>query len=457
MPSLPKSLTIPSALIHASGMAALSSAEQRLFFRLVDMIGAGKTEIDPGQIVLRLPARDLWEDGEKDSHRLCSRLAALKGLDITGDLDGRDGNDLWRLSMALVCEWEIRGEGCEIQVGWRLYRAILDRSTFAAIRTQAMFSMRKSKYAAMLYALICDKQKQRIKLFEVSVNDFRRDMKATAPAYTRFEALNRMVIKPAIVDVNEHSEFICKVEKSLTHKNKVKMLEISWEVKAPEDAAKVASDLKSGHSSDSKAKAKAAGDGAPPLVPDSPAKPDPRTERVRAAVQMIDGLMSAPQTDGLARLIHAVGTATGQPWDRSQITAPLGGVLFAGLVVNHNLDLIPLSVLPLPPELPAPEPMPASRTQAQHLVPSRPAPQMEPVDQWDDGPAPEPEQLDLEVVIAAAPVPAEQPDPWAAERLVLAAQDAAGIPRTISAPAPAEPIKRGRGRPRKQQPATSEV
>src|SRR4051812_25077437 len=189
-------LTLPSALIQASGMAALSLSELRLLWRIVGAVMAHKMPEEDGYecISLRLPVHDYLEPGERELRRLVERLDAISEVRFRVNLDGRDKGELWRIKLSLLPEWEIDSEWIELSIGPKMAKAIRDRAAFAVIRESALFSMRGSKYAALLYVLIRDKANQREKRWQVDLPYFREVMQVPEGRYREFKDFRVNVI-----------------------------------------------------------------------------------------------------------------------------------------------------------------------------------------------------------------------------------------------------------------------
>lgn len=226
-------LIVPSALIQASGMAALSLSELRLLWRIIGAVSAYELpeEDERGWVSLRLPVGDLLEPGETELRRLDERLDAISDVKFKANLDGRDGNEIWRMKLALLPEYDLKNGWVEMSIGPKMVRAIRDRATFAVVRESALFSMRSSRYAALFYVLIRDKANQRVKRWEVELPYFREVMQLQEGTYRGFDDLKKRVIEPAVIEVSENSEFIVRWAKGKTHKNAVRSLVFTWEPK----------------------------------------------------------------------------------------------------------------------------------------------------------------------------------------------------------------------------------
>ena len=68
---------------------------------------------------------------EDKRERLLDRLEHLSDVKFKVNLDGRDGIDLWRMSLRLVSEYGLKGEWVEIEIGKQMLKAIRERTTFA--------------------------------------------------------------------------------------------------------------------------------------------------------------------------------------------------------------------------------------------------------------------------------------------------------------------------------------
>jgi hypothetical protein len=257
-------LIVPSALIQASGMAALSLSELRLLWRVIGAVGSCEFPDDGAQwVTLKLPIGDYLEPGETELRRLVDRLDAISEVSFRVNLDGRDKGELWRMKLSLLPEWEIDSEWIELSIGPKMARAIRDRAAFAVIRESVLFSMRGSKYAALLYVLIRDKANQREKRWQVELPYFREVMQVPDGTYRSFDDLKKRVIEPAVIEVSENSEFVVKWAKSRTHKNAVRSLEFTWEGKDGTGLRRTAKE----HTRHSRARGKAQGAAdAPPLI-----------------------------------------------------------------------------------------------------------------------------------------------------------------------------------------------
>jgi len=222
-------VVIPSAMVQASGLSALTFSELRLYWRLVGML-VKEDEPAPGDsdsTTIRVLAAELMEPEDK-RERLVDRLDHLSDVKFKVNLDGRDGNEPWRMSLRLVTEFELRNEWVEIEIGRKMLKAIKERTTFARIKEAALFSMRGSKYSSILYTLIRDKMNQREKRWKMDIEYFREVMQVKEGTYDRFSSLKAKVIDPAIKEVNERTEFSLSWEKARTYKNEVKELAFTW-------------------------------------------------------------------------------------------------------------------------------------------------------------------------------------------------------------------------------------
>lgn len=279
-----RDLVIPSALIQASGLQSLSLSELRLFWRLVDELSAEDLPEDTEGVTVRLSAGELWESGEKDSFRLLERLEAVSAVSLRFNLDGRDGNDLWRMKLSLLPEYEIRQDVVEMFVGPRMYRAIRERKTFTTIREAVLFNMRGSRYSAILYTLIRDKANQTVPEWEIDLPMFRKVMQVAEKAYPSFKDLRVWVIEPAVKEVSEKSEYIVTIDKGRTHRNQVRSVVIRWELKDRKTARKTEKEIK--RHSVAQGKTQEATD-APPLVESDPQHD---LDDLARAVAWVDGL-----------------------------------------------------------------------------------------------------------------------------------------------------------------------
>ncbi len=260
-------LILPSALIHASGLAALTFSELRLFWRIVGMLSKedAPDEDATDRVTLRIQAAELMEPSDGDRSRLIDRLDNLSDVKFKVNLDGRDGHELWRMSLRLVTEYDVRNEWVEIDIGRRMYQAIRERATFARIREAALFSMRGSKYSGILYTLIRDKMNQREKRWEVEISYFRQVMQIKEGSYDRFNDFKVNVIDPAIKEINDNSEFNLSWSKARTWKNEVRALAFEWSLKEKAAAKATAKEL--GRSKVARGKKQGSAD-APPLITD---------------------------------------------------------------------------------------------------------------------------------------------------------------------------------------------
>ncbi len=232
-------IALPSALIQASGFQGLTLGELRLFWRIIGLVTRSCDLADAldDRLTLRVETDELMEAGDKSRSALLARLETLSGITFKANLDGRDGHELWRMSLRLVSEYELRDEFVEIDIGRRMFRAIQERTTFARVTEAVLFSMRGSKYSAILYTLIRDKMNQRENRWEMKVDYFRQVMQVSETAYDRFSNLRSRVIEPAIAEVNELSEFTVTWSKARTWKNTVREIALEWELKkAPKPA-----------------------------------------------------------------------------------------------------------------------------------------------------------------------------------------------------------------------------
>ena len=229
-------LIVPSALIQASGLAELSLSELRLWWRIIGHLSAENLPDDEPRLIARFPVTELAEPGDKSRTLLAGRLEAVSNVVLRANLDGRDGHELWRMTLRLVSEFELRDEWIEIEIGPRMYRAIRDRSTFTRIRESVLFAMRGSKYSALLYVLLRDKMNQRERRWEVEYPEFRTVMQVPASAYDRFGDVRTKVIEPAVQELNELSEFTITWSKARTFKNQVRALAFQWKLKDPSEA-----------------------------------------------------------------------------------------------------------------------------------------------------------------------------------------------------------------------------
>ena len=222
-------IVIPSALIQASGLSALTLSELRLYWRLVGMLAreGDPTPGDGDSTTIRVLAAEIMEPEDK-RERLLDRLDHLADVKFKVNLDGRDGIDLWRMSLRLVSEYGLKGEWVEIEIGKQMLKAIRERTTFARIKEAALFSMRGSKYSSILYTLIRDKMNQREKRWKMDIEYFREVMQVKDGTYDRFTHLKDKVITPAIDEINDRTEFNLTWEKARTYKNEVKELAFTW-------------------------------------------------------------------------------------------------------------------------------------------------------------------------------------------------------------------------------------
>ena len=260
-------LVLPSALIQASGFATLTLNELRLFWRIVGMLSTDEApdEDATDRVTLRILVSDLMEAGDKSRALLVDRLDALSDVKFKVNLDGRDGHELWRMSLRLVSEYELRNEWVEIDIGKRMYQAIRERTTFTRIREAALFSMRGSKYSSILYTLIRDKMNQRESRWEIEVPYFRQIMQLKEGSYKLFDAMRVRVIDPAVKEINDVSEFNLSWSKARTWKNQVRALAFEWSLKEKAAAKATAKEL--GRSKVARGKKQSSAD-APPLIVD---------------------------------------------------------------------------------------------------------------------------------------------------------------------------------------------
>ena len=221
-------LILPSALIQASGFAGLSLGDIRLFWRIIGRVSNEDASTNMSdKVTLRILAAELMEPEDKRD-RLAERLDTISDIKLLMNLDGRDGHEVWRMSLRLVTEYELKDEWVEIEIGRHMLQAIRERNTFARIRDEVLFSMRGSKYSAILYTLIRDKMNQREKRWKMDIEYFREVMQVKEGTYDRFSSLKAKVIDPAIKEVNERTEFSLSWEKARTYKNEVKELAFTW-------------------------------------------------------------------------------------------------------------------------------------------------------------------------------------------------------------------------------------
>jgi plasmid replication initiation protein len=258
-------LVVPTALIQASGFAGLSLSELRLFWRIVGHLSAEDMPDEAGTgIVTKMKAADLLEASETDRRRLADRIDALQKVHFRANLDGRDSCEIWRMSLCLISEYEIKDEWLEIAVGPKMYAGIRNRATFTKLKEAALFSMRGSRYTALLYVLLRDKMNQREKRWEVEIAEFKRLMQTTEGTYHRFGDFRTYVIAPAITEINLKSEFTVAWSKGRTYKNQVRTLVFEWSLKPTDEIRATEKELRR----HPKAQFKGKGDGsAPPLLP----------------------------------------------------------------------------------------------------------------------------------------------------------------------------------------------
>lgn len=235
-------LVVPSALIQASGLSPLTFSELRLFWRIVGMLAKDEEPNEASssdRMTLRVLAADLMEPGDKRT-RLVDRLDALATVTFKVNLDGRDGHELWRMTLRLVTEFELCDEWVEVEIGRKMYRAIRERATFARIKEAALSSMRGSKYSAILYALIRDKMNQRESIWRMEIAYFRQVMQVKEGTYDRFGSLRIKIIDPAVKEINDSTEFNLSWSKARTWKNEVRELAFEWTLKEEAKTAKSA-------------------------------------------------------------------------------------------------------------------------------------------------------------------------------------------------------------------------
>jgi hypothetical protein len=258
-------LVVPSALIQASGFAGLSLSELRLFWRIVGHLSAEEMPDEAGTgIVTRLRAAELLEAGETSRVRLADRIDALQKVHFRANLDGRDSCDVWRISLCLISEYELKDEWLEIAVGPKMYAGIRNRATFTKLKEAALFNMRGSRYTALLYVLLRDKMNQREKRWEVDITEFRNLMQLPPNTYERFANFRTNAIIPAVTEINQKSEFTVTWSKGRTYKNQVRTLVFEWSLKPTDEIRATEKELRR----HPKAQFKGKGDGsAPPLVP----------------------------------------------------------------------------------------------------------------------------------------------------------------------------------------------
>lgn len=234
-------LVVPSALIHATGFGRLSLSELRLFWRLVGEL-AKNADAPDGEATLRFLVSELVEpgDGKAGRDRLEARLESLMQILLKANLDGRDGAEYWRVKLRFIGAASLRDDEVEISIPGPMAKAIRLRETFTKIRESVLSSMRGSKYSAILYILIRDKMNQRVKRWQIDIDEFRTVMQIQENAYSNFKNFRIRVIEQAIKEINELSEFTVSWEKARTFKNEVREIAFEWKLKDLPDARKTA-------------------------------------------------------------------------------------------------------------------------------------------------------------------------------------------------------------------------
>ena len=241
-----KVLTVPTALISCHGLEELTNLDHRLWWRLIDELQKDKVIHTTEQgIVLKILARDLMEDGENDRRRLTERLRRLSNITLEANLDGRDNNELWRVGLKLVSEYEVKSGDAYIyiNVGTRFYTAVRDRQTYARIMGASLFAMKGSKYSSRLYTLIRDKINLRQNCWSTSIEGLKLLLQVKDDAYSKFADFRINVLDKAISEITELSELDISWKKSLTFKGKVLEITFDWELKDIKDARKVDREL----------------------------------------------------------------------------------------------------------------------------------------------------------------------------------------------------------------------
>lgn len=292
-------LVVPSALIHATGFGRLTLSELRLFWRLVGELGKDNSEAD-GEATLSFLVSELVEpgDGKAGRERLEVRLESLMEILLKANLDGRDGAEYWRAKLRFISAASIRDDQVEISIPGSMTKAIRSRATFTKIRESVLFSMRGSKYSAILYTLIMDKNNQRVKRWQVDIAGFRTVMQVPEKAYANFKNFRVNVIEAAIKELNEVSEFNITWEKARTFKNEVRELAFEWHLKDLPDARKTVKEQQR-HSA-ARGKVQESADAPPLIVLDRAARwldsasPDERRHWAARAVQL-----GAPETPAM--------------------------------------------------------------------------------------------------------------------------------------------------------------
>jgi len=239
-------ITIPSALIQCSGLSGLSLLENNLWWKLIDLIQDKNTEIiRDDSIVVKVLAKRLLEKGENSRLKLIERLRKLSNITIEANLDGRDDNEIWRCSLKLVSEYEVKSNDgyIYISVGRNFFNAVQDRATYARLKAVALFEMRGSKYSGRLYSLIRDKVNLDFKQWTVSVEEVRILLQVKEGTYDKFAAFRIWVLDRAVAEINEVSELFVSWNKAETYKNEVRKITFIWDLKDIDKARKTDREL----------------------------------------------------------------------------------------------------------------------------------------------------------------------------------------------------------------------
>jgi len=241
-----KILAIATALISCSGLADLTKLEMRLWWRLISIIqeGRGITVSNDG-VMLKVLAKELKEDGEVGRREFTDRLRSLSHITIEGNLDGRDNNEVWRIGLKLVSEYEVKSSDdyVYINIGSRFYNAIMHRETYTRIREDALFAMKGCKYSSILYQLIRDKFNMREKRWIVNYDTLRMYLQIKEGTYETFGNFRQHCLEKAVAEINEISELDLSWEKHQTSRNRVIALSFTWKLKEFSEAKKVARSL----------------------------------------------------------------------------------------------------------------------------------------------------------------------------------------------------------------------
>lgn len=227
-------IMIPTALVQVSGLQELTKLEFRLWLKLIDVLqNNGAEVIKDNGTRLKIFAGNLLEDGESDRSRLIERLRKLSSISIEANLDGRDNNVLWRYSLKLVSEYELKSNDAYvyISVGNNFYQAVRDKSTYTKLRSAALFEMKSSKYSSRLYTLIRDKINQDNAYWSISVSGLRVLLQVKEGAYDKFSDFRMWVLDKAVEEINDVSELEVSWRKSLTFKKKVLDICFEWKLK----------------------------------------------------------------------------------------------------------------------------------------------------------------------------------------------------------------------------------